>query len=107
MKKKEAEVKTTVGDVETITLSRPLMINGESVATLSFHFGELTGQDMEVAEAQVLSAGGTIQSVHEMNKTYLLALASRACRINLEELRKMNIKDATATTMLVQGFLLG
>lgn len=101
------EVKTNVSDTEIVHLKNPLSVDGEKLTTITLRLGELTGADMEGAEAEAkASTGGEPIVGHEMSKTYLLAIASRAARININDLRKLGIKDASTVTLLVQGFLL-
>ncbi|EPG5002542.1 phage tail assembly protein [Klebsiella oxytoca] len=101
--KKEEKI---ISEVEIITLSKPLDIDGTKYTTIELRLGDLTGEDMEAAETQVRASGIEIESAHELCKAYLLAVASRAAKINIEYLRKLPIKDASAITLLVQGFLL-
>lgn len=91
---------------EVFTLSAPLDIDGIKYTTLNLDLESLTGADMDIAEIQVRSTGYEISTAHELCKPYLLALAARACKVNVENLKKLPIKDASKITLLVQSFLL-
>lgn len=95
-----------VNDLEVVTLSKPLDIDGAKYTTLELRLGELTGEDLEAAEMQVRSEGIDINTAHELCKPFLLAVAARAARINRNYLLQLSIKDASKVTLLVQGFLL-
>lgn len=95
-----------ISDVEMVPLSKPINIDGTKYTEIELRLGDLIGEDMEAAEAQLRNDGIEITSAHELCKPYLLAVASRAAKINIEYLRKLPIKDASKITLLVQGFLL-
>ncbi|MDQ7104210.1 phage tail assembly protein [Serratia sp. MF2] len=97
---------TKIADIEEVILKKPLLIDGKEINSLTLDFGGLTGNDMEGAEAEVIASGINITGPHEVNKTYLLAIAARASKININDLRSLSIKDAATITLMVQGFLL-
>lgn len=111
MKKKtdggEQTKSARVKDTEVLTLRKPLDIDGTKLTTLTLHFGGLTGEDLEAAEMQVRAEGIDIPTAAELCKPFLFAVAARAAKINRAYILQLSVKDASAVSLLTQGFLLG
>jgi len=90
-----------------IFLSKPIKIEEKEIKELELNLDVLTGIDVIEAEAEV-KALGKMPLVHEMDKTYLAAIAARAIspKQTIDFILKLPIKDFTAITTQVQDFLL-
>lgn len=104
------DAKTTAPAVEAgkianiIKLSKPVEWEGERVEELNLNLDDLTGLDIEAAEREWVLGGGA--GMAETSKSYLLAVAARATGKRVEILRRLNAKDYSKITLLVQNFLL-
>jgi len=91
-----------VGNI--IKLTKPVEWEGERVEELNLNLDDLTGIDLEAAEREWVLGGGA--GMAETSKAYLLAVAARATGKRVEILRRLNAKDYSKITVLVQNFLL-
>ena len=87
-------------------LIRPMTVNGTEYTELHLDFDSLTSQDMEAIASALAMEGHVIPQVVEFSKPYLMHVAARAARINVNDLRKFSIKDGTQITMLAMNFLI-
>ncbi len=97
----------TVNGVKTVTLYKPITVNGKEIAELTLDFNPLTAADLDNIEADVLASGGAKNPVTTLSNAYNLRVAARAAGINPNELQRLNAKDATKLCLLAQNFLLG
>lgn len=91
---------------EVFELSQALDIDGTKYTTITLDFESLTGNDMTSAELEVRMSGFEINTAHELCKPYLLSIAAKAAKINVEYFKNLPIKDASKISLLAQGFLL-
>lgn len=102
--KKAEPASEAVSLANIIKLSKPVEWEGERVEELNLNLNDLTGIDLEAAEREWVLGGGA--GMAETSKAYLLAVAARATGKRVEVLRRLNAKDYSKVTLLVQNFLL-
>ena len=93
-------------DIEIVTLARPLTVNGKTLTEITLNLGQLSGADMDSVEAEVMSLGKPALTNPALSHVYCLRLASRACGINFNDLRRLRVDDAYKIGGAVQTFLL-
>jgi len=89
-----------------ITLSKEFEYKGEFVTDLDLDLEGLTGNDCIAAQEDLL-AGGIVSVAWEMDKRYQAALAARALKIPVEDVKDLPLRDFTLITIQVSNFLLG
>lgn len=92
----------------SVTLSKPLDVNGAPLAAVTLNLDALTGADVELAarEAQIAGGGGPI-AVLSLDPGFHLQLAACASGLDVATLRKLGARDYLAVVQAVQGFLFG
>ncbi|MCZ8520125.1 MULTISPECIES: phage tail assembly protein [Paenibacillus] len=104
----EEQVKEELqASVQTFTLSKPYLFDGESHTEIKLNFDALTGEDLIACERQlnVLYPGTTIP-MKEISKQYLAVVAAKAAGVPVEFMQKLPAKDFSKVTIRVQNFLL-
>lgn len=93
---------------EVFKLSKPIMINGETVSELQYNFEDMTAQDKANATKEYKKAGNVVQ-VQELDPDYHLYLFAAAVKkanpsIETEDVLRMSAKDASKAEALVRNF---
>jgi len=86
-----------------LKLKKPLEYNGKKYEEIEYDLDGLTGDDMLVAEAEML-AGGTISPVPDLSKVYQANVFARAAKIDSAMMRKLSAKDFSNATTAVMAF---
>ena len=89
-----------------IELTKPIRYKDTDIQTLDPDFESLTGHDLIDAE-NALRAQGQTFSAWEFSRSYLAAIAARACSIPREVIEGMNVTDFTRLTLEAAAFLGG
>ncbi|MBQ7543877.1 MAG: phage tail assembly protein [Synergistaceae bacterium] len=89
-----------------IELTKPIRYKDTDIQTLDPDFESLTGRDLIDAE-KALRAQGQTFSAWEFSRSYLAAIAARACGLPREVLEDMNVTDFTRITLEAAAFLGG
>lgn len=89
-----------------VKLSRAVEFEGATYTEIEMNLEGMTGDDIIKAERECLTSGIPM-GVAETSKGFLMAVAARACKMPVEFIHALPIKDATKITMEVQSFLLG
>lgn len=90
---------------ETVKLTKPVMDDGKEIKEVVFDPDSLTGNHMAEAEREFLVSGG-IPTNLSSSISYLQHVASRACGIEVDVIRRMSAKDSMYLTTRTQVFLL-
>lgn len=90
-----------------IDLSRPVEWEGETRDHLDLDLERMTGRDLQAVEREMRKAGVRDVLSPETDSRYLVALAARAARVDVELLESLPARDYTRVKMEAQGFLLG
>ncbi|MGF7431095.1 hypothetical protein PQV03_10060 [Thermoanaerobacterium thermosaccharolyticum] len=94
--------------MDTLKLSKPIMINGEEVKEIKYDLDSLTAQDLQNASRKYQKNGGVIQ-VQELDSVYHLYLFAEAVakvnpEIDLTDILRLSAKDAIKAESLVRNF---
>jgi hypothetical protein len=87
-------------------LRKPVMHDEKEIATITFDFDQLTGDDLEAVDDE-FAALGKFASVPALSPAYQRLIACRACGISYEATRKMSAADVSEMCRRAQAFLLG
>ena len=90
-----------------IDLSRPVEWEGVAYDHLDLDFERFTGSDLQAIERDLRKSGVRDILAPETDSRYLVALAARAARVDVELLAALPARDYTRVKMEAQGFLLG
>ena len=107
---KEAEEENpfiAVNGVKTVTLYKPITIDGREVKDVTLDFNKLTAADLDNVEAEMNASSGAKSPIPAMSSSFNLRVAARAAGVNHNELRRLNVKDAARLSLIAQNFLLG
>lgn len=89
------------------TLKKPVTIDGQNYTEVDLSdLDKLTGEDILAIEQEMQSDGFVIAGMAELSKAYLLYIAARAAKINVQILKKFPISDISKITAMAQTFLL-
>lgn len=90
-------------------LSKPFQFEGQEYTELVLDFENLTGADIEKAEAQYLaeSPNNQMTMVKEMAKGYAAIIASKAAGVHVALIRALPASDYSKITMRTTLFLMG
>ncbi|AYO30255.1 phage tail assembly protein [Biomaibacter acetigenes] len=94
--------------METLKLSKPIMINGEEVTELPYDFENLTAKD-KLNASKKMKAAGIPLSIPETDPDYHLYLFAEAvCKVNsaidITDIMRMSAKDADKAASLARSF---
>ncbi len=89
----------------THEFKKPIMIDGKSFKTLTFYFDDLTGQDVEAAEAE-LQAQNIYVLTPETSSHFHAVLAARAARIPVDDIRRLPVHDYMKIKNQARNFLI-
>ncbi|MCP4747978.1 MAG: phage tail assembly protein [Desulfobacteraceae bacterium] len=92
--------------MKTITLQKPIKINGKSVDQINFDFDKLTGQDMCAAETEYQTMGGIAAASLALSNRYCMSIAAKAANLTVDDILRLSAKDCTRIVLDVQNFLL-
>lgn len=88
-----------IKDKQTVTLSKPITYEDETYNELKLDLESLSGDDL-------INADDGSAAVPEYSKAYLARVAAKAAGVPEGVIRKINAKDFTEITALVQNFLI-
>lgn len=96
-------------DVWEITLSNPVLYEGEEIKKLTFNFGKLTGDDAINIEEELRAQNKPIFMNEAASTDYLMAVAVRTCEraVDMRFFRKIKIVDFLRIKSRMRLFLLG
>lgn len=86
-------------------MTKPVMDDGNEIKEVVLDVDGLTGNDMAEAEREFLVSGGIPTNLNS-SISYLQHVASRACGIEVDVIRRMSAKDSMYLTTRTQVFLL-
>ena len=86
-------------------LLKPIMINGELAETLAYDLEELTGEDIAIANKELLRRGIMV-TVTEFDQSYHAMIFAIASGIAFEDVQKLKAKDYNKVCSIVRNFLL-
>ncbi len=96
--------------VVTYELKKPIVFGGEEIKSLVLDLDSLTGGHLTKAYMLAKSKLGKTANedliVPEFNKTFQIAVASLACKKDIDFFFKLGIQDFSKISMTVQNFLL-
>ncbi len=96
-----------VNGVKTVTLYKPITIDGRELKEVTLDFNKLTAADLDNVEAEMNASGGAKSPVPAMSSSFNLRVAARAAGVNYHDLQRLNVKDAAKLSLIAQNFLLG
>ena len=88
-----------------IKLSKPVMIDGNEKTLLQYDLDNLTGNNFEMAFKKLAKSGHMVV-MKETDHLFHVALFSEASGIDLNDLRRLSIRDYEKVGTLVRDFLL-
>jgi hypothetical protein len=91
---------------QVIKLSAPVKFEDRDLSELVLELGQLTGNDLASAEAEMQMAG-VVPVMVDTSKRYMMHVAAKAAHVPVELIGKLKAPDATKVTLAVQGFLMG
>ena len=94
--------------MNTFTLTKPILINGEEKKELKYDFDEFTAQDKLNAGKDYKKAGNVI-SVQELDADYHLFIFAKAIEkanpgVDLSDVLRISAKDSARAEKLVRDF---
>jgi len=92
--------------VQVIALKNPVTVNGTTYTEIRLDFDSLTGADMEAIENILVAEGSITPQLKEFSKAYLMQVAARAARVNINDIRAFPINVVTQLTLRAQAFLM-
>ncbi|MCP4021569.1 MAG: hypothetical protein GY729_06990 [Desulfobacteraceae bacterium] len=90
---------------EKIKLIKPISHDGKKLKEVSLDLDGLTGLDMAEAEREYLLLGGVPTNLN-LSIAYLQHVAAKGCKIDVETVRRMGVKDSQYLVVRTQAFLL-
>lgn len=90
-----------------ITLPAPITVDGHDVTEITLDLDGLTGLDLEEAGREFDALAPGYVGMQVMDSRYLVCVASKACGLSVDVLRRLPAPVYTKVTLQVQGFLLG
>ena len=87
-----------------LTLSKPLTYEGADYTELEYDLDALTGDDLLIAETQVVE-DGVLTPLPLATGNYQAAVFARAAKAEYGLMRKLSAKDFIAATQVVKVFL--
>lgn len=88
-------------------LRKPVEVDGKEIASVTLDLDKLTGTDVEMCARLAAAANGHAIDVLILDVGFHAQVASRACGLPVDVLRRMSAADYLALTTAVQGFFLG
>lgn len=94
--------------METLVLTKPIMINGVEVNEIKYDFDNFTAKDKMRAGKRYKKDGGII-SVQELDSDYHLYIFAEAAakadrNVDLDDILRLNAKDSSRAESLVRDF---
>lgn len=91
-----------------ISLKRPVIFEGETFNEIVLDFENMTGTDIEKAEAQFNAEDlqNSIVMVKEMSKPFLAIVAAKAAKVHVDLIRSLSAPDYAKITTRTSLFLL-
>ncbi len=91
--------------METILLSKEIMVKGEAVKEVTLDFDALTGNDLAKAEREVRAMGDQTPSVF-LSMQYQAAVAAKLIGVPVDDVFAMTAGDFKKVVIPVANFLL-
>ena len=91
--------------MDTLTLKKPVKINGELTEKLEYDLEALTGADVLHAVKE-LGKRGIVIGATEIDQNYHAELFAISAGISFEDMSLLNIKDYNIATIKVRDFFL-
>ena len=85
---------------------KPVTIEGKTYKTLTFYFEKLTGEDVEMIEAELQDKQQYILSP-EISSVFQSMLASRAAGVASDEIKRLPLYEYMAIKNKAKAFLVG
>jgi len=91
--------------MKVIKLKTPITFEDKEYTELNFDIEALTGRDLVKAEqeAAAISPQGLMP---ELSKSYNAVVAGKACKVPVDLIMALSVKDFTFLTVSVQNFLM-
>ncbi|AVK84049.1 hypothetical protein C3943_10925 [Lysinibacillus sp. B2A1] len=91
-----------------IPLKRPVIFDGETFNEIVLDFEDMTGTDIEKAEAQFNAENpqNSLVMVKEMSKPFLAIVAAKAAKVHVDLIRSLSAPDYAKITTRTSFFLL-
>ena len=89
--------------METLKLRKPVMIDGEKKAELTYDLDALTGQQLETAVRDVGRSGIQVGAI-ELDPCYHMAGFAQAAGIAYEDVKRMGARDCREAIAKVRSF---
>lgn len=91
-----------------LQLSKPILINGESVSEIKYNFEDMTARDKAEGTKAYKKAGNVVM-VQELDSDYHLYLFAAAVKkenpsIEIEDVLRMSAKDSVKAESLARDF---
>lgn len=89
-----------------ISLKKNLSFKDNQISEIDFDFENLTGSDILSVEKEIRATGENI-AAWEYSRSFLLAVAARACHLPVEVLKNLSLPDFTKIINETLNFLAG
>lgn len=89
----------------THTFKKPVEIEGQKYASLTFYFDRLTGEDIEAIEEELQDQNKYVLSP-EISSAFQSMLAARAAKVPADEIRRLPVRDYMAIKNKARNFLI-
>lgn len=78
-----------------------------TISEINLDFDALTGKDLLEAHKEAKKSGYGVEAVAALSPAFQAAVVSRATRVPVETILRMNAQDFTTATLEAQNFLFG
>lgn len=91
--------------MEKLILSKPTVVNGETVTEIEYDLESLTGADIDAAIRSLKAVGVQVGTL-ELDPEYHAALFAQAAGLSLEDMKAFTAKDYKNASIAVRDFFL-
>lgn len=89
-----------------LTLSKKIPYRDSDISEIDFEFENLTGNDILTVEREQRASGETV-AAWEYSRSFLLAVAAKACHLPVDVLKNLSLPDFTKAINETLNFLAG